>query len=125
MARAQTKDQTKDQANEQGIDITKLGLEQLHALVTAARARIEELEEKKRKQALAKVQAAAEAVGMSPAELLKHFGVAKPAKKPVKPKYRNPDNAEETWTGRGRKPEWVASWIKDGKELAELAITDA
>ncbi len=107
------------------IDISKLSLEQLHALVPAAQQRIEELEEKKRKQALAKVQAAAEAVGMSPAELLKHFGVAKPAKKPVKPKYRNPDNADQTWTGRGRKPEWVAAWLKDGKELAELAIAEA
>ncbi len=112
---------TKDQT----IDISKLSLEQLQALVPAAQQRIEEFEEKKRKQALAKVQAAAEAVGMSPAELLKHFGVAKPAKKPVKPKYRNPDNADQTWTGRGRKPEWVAAWIKDGKELAELAIAKA
>ncbi len=109
-------------AKEQGIDVSKLGLEQLQALVSAAQQRIAKLEEAQRKQAFDKVQAAAEAVGMSPAELLKHFGVGARAKKPVKPKYRNPDNAEETWTGRGRKPEWVAAWIADGKELAELEI---
>ncbi|RME57731.1 H-NS histone family protein [Candidatus Parcubacteria bacterium] len=26
---------------------------------------------------------------------------------PVPPKYRNPDNPSETWTGRGRQPKWV------------------
>lgn len=26
---------------------------------------------------------------------------------PVPPKYRNPDNPAETWTGRGRQPKWV------------------
>ena len=27
----------------------------------------------------------------------------------VLPKYSNPENPEETWTGRGRSPAWVAS----------------
>ncbi len=30
--------------------------------------------------------------------------------------------ADETWSGRGRKPEWVKTWLDAGKELAELAI---
>lgn len=112
-------------AKEQKIDISKLSLEQLQDLVPAAQERIAELEEEQRKQALDKVEAAAAEVGMTPAQLLKHFGVGKAVKKPVKPKYRNPDNPDETWTGRGRKPEWVAAWLKDGKELAELEIAKA
>jgi DNA-binding protein H-NS len=28
------------------------------------------------------------------------------------PKYRNPGNAEETWTGRGRKPNWLVERMK-------------
>ena len=112
-------------AKEQTIDVSKLSLEQLQALVPVAQERIAELEEEQRKQALEKVEAAAAEVGMTPAQLLKHFGVGKPVKKPVKPKYRNPDNPDETWTGRGRKPEWVAAWLKDGKELAELEIAKA
>ncbi len=109
-------------AKDQAIDLSKLSLEQLRALVPAAQERIEELEEEQRQQAFDKVQAAAAEVGMSPAELLKHFGVGARAKKPVKPKYRNPNNADETWSGRGRKPEWVKVWLGAGKELAELAI---
>ncbi len=111
-------------AKDQTIDVSKLGLEQLQAVVQAAQQRIDELMEGQRKKALDKVQAAAEAVGMSPAELLKHFGVGKRPKKPVRPKYRNPENSDETWTGRGRKPEWVVAWLEGGKELAELAIPE-
>ena len=112
-------------AKDQTVDISKLGLKQLQDLVTAAQERIAEIEEDERRKALDKVQAAAEAVGMSPAELLKHFGVGARPKKPVKPKYRNPDNADQTWTGRGRKPDWVAAWLADGKELAALEIAEA
>src|SRR5690349_737834 len=28
-------------------------------------------------------------------------------RKKVQPKYRNPENPEEVWSGRGRKPRWV------------------
>lgn len=38
------------------------------------------------------------------------------------PKYRNPDNARETWTGRGRKPAWIEREEKKGKTLESLAV---
>ena len=47
------------------------------------------------------------------------------AKKPrgkVAPKYKNPENGSETWTGRGRQPRWVASALESGKTLDELLI---
>jgi DNA-binding protein H-NS len=40
----------------------------------------------------------------------------------VKPKYANPDDADQTWTGRGRKPKWVESALADGKSLDDLLI---
>lgn len=42
--------------------------------------------------------------------------------KKVPPKYRNPANKTETWTGRGRQPKWVAAAIKSGKKVEDLAI---
>lgn len=47
---------------------------------------------------------------------------AKPMRKPVQPKYRNPENPEQTWTGRGRRPRWVEDCISNGTDLEELAI---
>lgn len=38
----------------------------------------------------------------------------------VPPKYRNPDNPGETWTGRGRQPKWLAAKIAAGTDLESL-----
>lgn len=42
----------------------------------------------------------------------------------VPPKYRNPDNAEEVWTGRGRSPAWFNAQIESGKTRDDLLIRD-
>jgi len=47
---------------------------------------------------------------------------AKPARSKVKPKYRSPDNAKVVWTGRGRPPAWVKSWVDAGKKMDDLLI---
>ena len=39
----------------------------------------------------------------------KSSGNSKLAGKKVTPKYRNPANASETWTGRGKAPIWAAA----------------
>lgn len=37
-------------------------------------------------------------------------------------KYRNPDNAEQTWTGRGRKPAWFVDALAAGKSADDMEI---
>ena len=37
-------------------------------------------------------------------------------------KFRNKDNPEETWTGRGRQPKWLAARLSKGAKLADFAI---
>lgn len=43
---------------------------------------------------------------------------------PAKPKYRNLDNPAITWTGRGKKPEWMSAWIASGKDPNDLLIAE-
>lgn len=78
-----------------------------------------------------KLTALAKAEGYSVAEL---FGGAKaaPAKKAgkkaatagrkVAPKYRNPADAKDTWSGRGRQPRWLAEQVKKGKKVEDFLI---
>lgn len=40
----------------------------------------------------------------------------------VAPKYRNPDNPAETWTGRGKQPRWLAAQTASGRSLDEFTI---
>ena len=38
------------------------------------------------------------------------------------PKYRNPDNHAETWTGKGRKPQWIKAAVESGADLSSFEI---
>jgi DNA-binding protein H-NS len=40
------------------------------------------------------------------------------------PKYRNPDNPSETWSGKGNRPLWVETALAEGKSLESLEIHD-
>lgn len=42
--------------------------------------------------------------------------------KKVAPKYRNPADKSQTWTGRGRQPLWVKAALDGGKTLDDLKI---
>ena len=44
---------------------------------------------------------------------------------PVPPKYRNPQNPEETWAGRGLRPKWLTAAIKGGKSAEDFLIRGA
>lgn len=64
------------------------------------------------------------ALGLNPAEIASRLTGKKHAV--VKPRlagvYCNPNNPEQTWSGRGRKPLWVLAALGQGKSLGELMI---
>ncbi|MBR0714911.1 H-NS family nucleoid-associated regulatory protein [Bradyrhizobium liaoningense] len=41
---------------------------------------------------------------------------------PVLPKYQNPKNPSETWSGRGKQPRWLKAQLRAGKKLNDLLI---
>ena len=43
--------------------------------------------------------------------------------KRIAPKYRGP--AGDTWSGRGLKPRWLTSALKDGKKVEDFLIVEA
>lgn len=47
---------------------------------------------------------------------------SKLAGRKVSAKYRNPDNKQETWAGRGMKPKWLVAALKGGKKLEAFAV---
>ena len=40
----------------------------------------------------------------------------------VLPKYRNPTNPAEKWSGRGKQPHWLQAQLRAGKELDHFLI---
>jgi DNA-binding protein H-NS len=57
--------------------------------------------------------------GFSVAELL---GTGRGLKGKVAPKYVNPENNSETWTGRGRQPRWLVAKLAKGAKLDQFKI---
>jgi len=43
----------------------------------------------------------------------------------VPPKYQNPNNPSEVWSGRGRQPRWIAAKLQAGAHLEEFLISEA
>jgi len=64
----------------------------------------------------------ARSAGISNAELRAIQTPKISAKRAVDVKYRNPDDATQEWSGRGRQPGWVKTWIASGKSLIEAKV---
>jgi DNA-binding protein H-NS len=41
----------------------------------------------------------------------------------VLPKYRNPNEPFETWSGRGKQPRWLSAALKQGHKLKDFEIS--
>ena len=107
------------------IDISKLNHDQLTDLLTRIQVRLGELQLEKVAQLRDKVMAMITSEGIDFADLMGHRARGRKdarVKVKVKPKYRNPANKTETWSGRGRQPRWFAAAIKAGKSERSLLI---
>jgi DNA-binding protein H-NS len=47
------------------------------------------------------------------------------SRRDVAPKYRNPDRPAEMWSGRGRKPRWLADKLAKGATVEDFLISPA
>ncbi|MGB3314236.1 MAG: H-NS histone family protein [Albidovulum sp.] len=102
------------------IDLNAMSMKELKELQKQVARHIEGFEERKKREALSVVEEKAKALGFSLNDLVGAAGAKK--RKPAKPKYANPADKSQTWTGRGRKPRWVDAALKAGKALEDLAI---
>lgn len=104
-------------------DLEGLSLEHLKSLEKKVAKAIASYEERQRASALAALEAKAKELGFSLSELT---GAAAPRKGKAKsagiPKYANPENPGQTWTGKGRRPEWFIAAINAGKSPDDLAL---
>jgi DNA-binding protein H-NS len=103
------------------INVDKMSLKELVALEGKIQGAIAEARTKERAEVKSKVAALALSHGFSVSELFDGKGRAK-SKFPSVAKYANPDDATDTWTGRGRKPNWLVARLKKGANLAEFEI---
>lgn len=122
------------------VDLNSMSAKELESLIAQANKRRAALKKRKPIAAVRKrLEQLARAEGYSIAELFGPRGgtgvaVAAPAprrgpRKPSKmagtkvaPKYRNPENSVETWSGRGKQPRWLQAYTGNGRALDEFLI---
>lgn len=64
----------------------------------------------------ARIHALALEAGLPLEQMLAH-GVAEGV-----PRYRNPHDAGQTWSGRGRQPKWLVDGLAAGRALDDFAV---
>lgn len=114
------------------MNLSKLSTKELEALLKRIPAEIDKRAKQEKSQLLKEFAQIATKRGYSLKELVGK--TAPPVKrtptkskkagtrKPVAVKYRHPQDAKLTWTGRGRKPHWVTEWLAKGKTMESLAV---
>jgi DNA-binding protein H-NS len=106
--------------------LNEMSLAELRSLEKKVSKAIVKFEEREKKKAVSELKAQARRLGYTFDELaeLVQKGEATPGKPrgKVAPKYANPKDPSQKWTGRGRRPAWVVEALEEGKTLDDLAI---
>ena len=103
-------------------NFSHLALHELADLVEKAEKALAEKKKSERKNVINLIKELADSIGVTititeggkPASSRKGSKVA--------PKYKNPQNPQQTWTGRGVKPRWLAELLNQGKHLDHFRI---
>lgn len=107
------------------IDLSQFDLPELLALQKRVDAEIPARQKQEKVRALSDLQKLAAERGFSLDELLGAAAAPQDGRKnrpPVEPKYRNPADANQTWTGRGRQPAWVKAHVDAGGVVTDFLI---
>lgn len=104
------------------VDLEGLTVEELESLKLDVEKAIVDAKVRKKKEALAAVQAQAREFGFDLKELVSETSSAKSPRNSAPAKYRHPENASLTWTGRGRKPAWFTEALEQGMKQEDLLI---
>lgn len=109
-------------------DLKSMSRKELEKLKANIDKALDKLAAKDKKNALAAAQKAAAAHGFSLAEIT--GGAVETVKRKTKtaskkvsaPKYCNPADPEQTWTGKGRQPEWFKAAVTKGTSPDTMEI---
>ena len=106
-----------------------LSEEQLNQLISRAGDELENIKKRKFEEVKTQIKELSESVGMTPEEMVMEMQrgrrtgrAGSAAKAPKTIAYQNPDNPNETWGGRGKRPNWILEKLEQGIQLQDLRV---
>ena len=104
-----------------GVDLSKLSIEEMQELAREIENEIVTRREADRERVLQQMRDLAGSLGMTLEDFLRQErGRGRGAGPAVAVKYRHPEDSSLTWSGRGKRPNWVNEHLNSGKSLEEL-----
>ena len=100
-------------------DLEKMSFRELQEYELKVKKAKTGVQERSRSDLRKKLESIAAQAGFKIGDL---FGARGGKGRKVAAKYANPDDASETWTGRGRKPRWLAARLKAGEKQEKFLI---
>ena len=108
------------------MDLSNLSLGDLRNLQEQIKQEMKKREQEEVQKAREQILAIAQSVGITVKDLISAAGrggkSGNAGTGSVAPRYRNPADASQQWTGRGRQPKWVKEWVEGGKSLDKLRV---
>ncbi len=105
------------------INIDKMSLKELMAHKADVEQAIASARQRERQEIIQKMEALAEESGFTINDLIGAKGRGGKGKASTSAaRFVNPDNKTQTWTGRGRKPNWLVAKLNKGSKLDDFAL---
>jgi DNA-binding protein H-NS len=105
------------------INLGSMSLKELLELEREVPTIIAEKQKAERAELKAKLTALAAEAGLSLEDVVGNGRKGKGARSGAPVKYRNPENADETWSGRGRMANWLRDRLnKRGAKIEDYAV---
>jgi len=107
------------------LKLEKMTVEELDDVIAQAQQRKQVAYETMSQQARQRIEAILAETGFTLDELYGNRKRSLEAKSKKPPKFLNPDNSEETWSGYGRMPRWFIDAINAGVSKEDLMVGSA
>jgi|TARA_R110000850_G_scaffold236583_1_gene361357 DNA-binding protein H-NS len=101
------------------VDLDGMGRDELLSLQKQVAKAIKSFDDRNLQKARQAAEAAVREYGLSLADITPLKGSRKSA---LPAKYANPEDASQTWSGKGRRPKWFLAALDAGKTEQDLEI---
>ena len=102
-------------------DLQSLSANELQEIINNAEKALKNIHLNKRKEVIAEIKKLAESIDMG----VDIYEIDKKSTRKgskVAIKYRDPNNSENTWTGRGVMPRWLRDLLNAGRDRSEFEV---
>lgn len=106
----------------------ELSESELGLIIERAEQALEQIKKQKFDEVQEQIRQLATSVGMSPEEVIMQMSRGRRGSRAASAKgvrivrYRNPEDPEQTWTGRGKHPNWLREKLQAGANLEDFKV---